>query len=469
MNRIVHGMLLMAGMIVAMFFGPFAHADDMQQRFEDMQRQLDALRQENAEMRSEMSDMRRQHDEGWLTERRATEIRQIVSDMLADADTRSASLSNGMTAGWNEHFFLASPDGRFFLQLDGQFQFRWVTSFRGDADRWRSGFEPTRTKITLRGHVFNPDLTYLIRTNFTRNEPGLVTGLYYIEDAWLRYRLNDEWSVRAGRFKLPFNREELVSSALQLLVERSLVNENTNLGRNDGIELTYSDDVNRWRFMFSDGAMDNIGGFNAVGNSGGVTALAALTEDVEYAFTMRYETLLAGNWNQFEDFTSPVGEEFAVLVGAAIHYEETEYNGAPSFSRNETRWLAWTADVSVEFGGATLFGSFTHNYVDAPTFLADIFGIVVQGGVYLTPKLEGFLRWEYGWWETSVTDFVDLHAVTVGTNYYIDGHDVKWTTDFGYGLDVIDTAWDSDIAGWRQDTSTSNPQLVLRTQIQLLF
>ena len=57
----------------------------------------------------------------------------------------------------------------------------------------------------------------------------------------------------------------------------------------------------------------------------------------------------------------------------------------------------------------------------------------------------------------------------MGGNYYFDGHDAKWSADIGFGLSQIESAWDSNIAGWRSDAAGSEPQVVIRTQLQLLF
>ncbi|MHC4130325.1 MAG: hypothetical protein ACYSUA_19635, partial [Planctomycetota bacterium] len=80
---------------------------------EDLLERIEQLEQDKARMADEIDELRTEVEDDWLTEQRADEIRNLVSDVLADADTRSSLLQDGMTAGWDEHFFLASPDGRF--------------------------------------------------------------------------------------------------------------------------------------------------------------------------------------------------------------------------------------------------------------------------------------------------------------------------------------------------------------------
>ncbi|MHC4108268.1 MAG: porin, partial [Planctomycetota bacterium] len=404
---------------------------------------------------------------------RAEEIRGLVADVLSDADTRASALSQWMTAGWSEHFFLASPDGRFKLQLAGLLQFRYVWNYHDQADTYRSGFENTRTQLTLSGHVFTPDLTYLVRGDFNTNGRGLTSGFrddgtFVLKDAWTRHQLADAWSVRFGQFKLPFTREELVGPSRQLAVERSLVNESLNLGRSQGIELTYHDDLLKATVAVSDAGEDSVGGFGIVGTEPQNEPWSF--EDTEYAVTFRVEYLAAGSWGQFADFTSPAGDEFDVLLGIAGHAQQAEANGAPTFVRDEDRWFAWTADASVEWGGANAFASFTHHYIDDPALNhINVFGMVAQGGVYLTPKLEAFARFEYGIFDIDAADFPDLTVLTLGGNYYFEGHDAKLSADIGFGISQISTAWDSDIAGWRSEGEDAEPQVVIRSQFQLQF
>ena len=466
---VLAGAVIVLGMTGADARGQALDTDqDIADEMAAMRRDLKELREENTLIKRSLDELKAHEDDAWLTEARAEEIRVLIGDVLADADTRASTLQSGFMAGWNEHFFLASPDGRFRIQLDGQLQVRWGYNYRDAPDRHRHGFELTRTKLTMRGHVFGPDLTFLVRTDKTRNEPGLVEGLFFLRDAWISYQLNNDWSVKFGLFKVPFSREELVSSAYQMAVERSLVNENTNLGRSEGVQFTHATDFDKLMFMYSDGATDNLGGFTIAG--GNPVNTSFLVEDVEWAITARWEHLYAGDWRQFADLTSPPNDEFGALLGIGLHAEYGEFTGR-GFRREENRWIAGTIDLSLELGGANLFAAVIYHYVDAPNFNANIYGLVVQAGVYVTPKVEVFSRFEYGFWDidSGTASFSVLSVITVGANYYLDGHDVKWTTDIGFGIDRVDTNFDSDLAGYRNDPEDAEPQVVFRTQFQLLF
>ena len=143
-----------------------------------------------------------------------------------------------------------------------------------------------------------------------------------------------------------------------------------------------------------------------------------------------------------------------------------------NFTRNQSTWFKATTDLSVNWGGANLFASFNWDYFDIVGSNSNVFGAVVQGGMYFTEKFEGYGRIEFGRFLLNGEPLPaadNLIAVTLGANYYIDGHDVKFSADVGFGLNPVATVWASDSAGWRADAIGVRPQIVVRTQFQLLF
>jgi hypothetical protein len=153
------------------------------------------------------------------------------------------------------------------------------------------------------------------------------------------------------------------------------------------------------------------------------------------------------------------------LVGGAIHYENLDASGmATDIDR-----VTWTVDASFELSGANLFAYVVGNHLDNDGAMPDMdqFGIVGQGGYYLTEDWEAFARYEWGDSDTASEE--DLSIITVGANYYIAGHALKWTTDVGFALDGVGATWASSGAGWREDASGEDGQVVVRSQIQLVF
>jgi hypothetical protein len=179
------------------------------------------------------------HADLWLTRQRSAEVRELVTDILADADSRAAGLDQSLTGGWNEHFFIRSEDGSFLMEALGVVQARFMLSHQrnapADNDRW--GFEASRVRLKVMGHVVDPSWHYFVQVELAQN-PGL-------RDAFVRKDLGGGWFIRAGQFKLPFTREKLETFTKTLAVDRSLVDRAYSVGRSAGLELDYVG--SRWR------------------------------------------------------------------------------------------------------------------------------------------------------------------------------------------------------------------------------
>jgi len=440
---------------------------------QDLKAQVEALQQKVAELQAA-----NQGDQ-WLTEQRAAEVRGIVHDVLADADTRASLLQSGMTAGYDDGFMIGSNDGNFSLKLNGQLQVRFLWNNQDDesaegGDETRYGFENRRTRLIFSGHVVDPAWTYKIQGDFAFTDQvmfnvgdGYVTdddsGGFNLLDAWIQYDYGNGWYTRVGQFKGPLLREELVHSGQQLAVERSIFNEIFTLDRVQGLLVGYNGDQVRLMGSVHNGARSL--------NSGAVTL------DTEIAAAARAEFLLSGNWAQFEDFTSWQDGEQGWLLGGGVAYERDEFGEDMVFnSMNvEDERLTLTGDVSAEFGGANLFAAVA--YADFQEADNNPFGFVVQGGFFVTEDIEIFGRWEYIDFDMEVVgDEDETNIATVGFNRYISDHQLKWTTDFGYAFDPVPAATDVSGntvslggAGFRTDQGDEDGQFVLRSQIQLLF
>lgn len=425
---------------------------------------VELLRNEVAQLKDEVARLRGATGDNWLTEQRAGEIRSLVQDVLADADTRASLLGSGMSAGYDNGFFLASADNNFRLKIGGRVQFRYVYNYQSsgglDGDRHRSGFENRRTRLNFEGHIVNPSWVYQVQGNFA-TAGGTFTAL----DVWAGYKFENGMMIRAGMFRPGFMFEDSTSSARQLAVERSLVNARFAQGRTEGVELsgTIGDNI-RWSGMFSDGFRSTMSPTPANFNN-----TAALARTTEFAFSGRVEALLAGNWRQFREFTSWSGESFGMMIGAGVIYQQDEFGTIVNMF--ETDVLRWTVDATFKFGGANAFVAFVGNHESMHRGgNVSQYGLVVQGGFFIVPDdIELFARYEWG--DADIVGVKDLSVITVGVNKYFSKHAVKWTTDVGYGINEVDPFWGSRGGGanWRSDAAGDKGQIVIRSQLQLVF
>ncbi len=411
----------------------------------DMQAQIDALR-------AELSQVQTTQGDNWLTERRAEEVKGLIMEVLSDADTRASLLNDGAVAGHDgKHFFIASPDGAFAMYLAGQLQFRYVYNNQdistGDEDE--GGFTTRRAKVKLKGHISSPKVKYDVTLAHSSS------GNTFLEDYNVSYDYTDNLTVSAGLMKLPFLREELVSSSKQLAAERSSTNEFFTLNRAEGIKLTYGEDNWVLNLMVSDGANTGISG--------------PFGQSSEFAATVRGDIALEGELKQAKDFTGWDGEGTSLVLGGAYHLELGDGRNGGTSDYN-----AYTVDLSYEDSGFNLYGAYIVAEIDPDSSGSsdrDMDGFVVQGGIDLVPdKTEIFGRYEFIDGDVSGED--DFDAYTVGVNFYINGHATKFTVDAVFLNEDLPT---SNPFGANAGSSSlglltgTEDEMAVRSQFQLLF
>jgi hypothetical protein len=507
---------------------------------EDLLHRIDGLERRNKALETQVTELKAMEGEKWLSQERADQIRGIVADVVADSEARANLRGDTMTAGWNDGFFLASPDGRFKLQVGGLVQprFMWShvrnTQFDFTTGQYstpyqipdliedRYGFDSNYNELVFKGHVFSPSIEYMVRTNvalgnslnlgtspdyFGSLNSGPSTGQLYLLDAWTRIAFSDNWSLRFGQYRSPYAREQLVTEANQMAVSRSTVVRNYGLWYTQGIEFQYQGDDFRWNL-----SVDNGGSSAVAGTSVNLVGTSPLdqpwwTQSVDYSVTTRLEWKPFGGWRDFTSMTSEPGGQQGLLLGAAYHVQATRPNqvttvppGTPptTVGLPENYWDAWTVDMQWNHGGASIFASAFWNYINSQSAyvattngttnifnlgnvgLVNAYGFVVQPSIYFLPKWEWYTRYEYGYVDignasaiTNATGSVAQSAfqkpysvITTGVNWYIDGQDLKWTFDMGFGMGDVSYSWQNLQAGWR---ISGTDQLVMRTQLQLQF
>ncbi len=421
--------------------------------------ELKALREKVQQLESAQQNT--QHN--WLEQRRTEEINSLVDEVIEDADQRT-SFAAGAVAGHGKKFFVASEDGNFLMEMEGQVQFRYIlnniddTAFAGDSTE--GGFQMRRAKLGFAGHIYDPSLQYKIKAGFER-----AGGGFTLEEAYGNWKLTDGQYLKIGQFKGRFNAEELVSSSKAQAVERTGVNEFFTLDYSQGVEFGGAADKWNWSVVWHDGReIENVD-FGA--------------DHTEWAFAGRVEALLAGSFKQFGDYQAWSGEKDAIRIGAGFDWEKSERGVASNWDD----FFQWTVDFAMETNGFNLFAAVigrTINGQSAGDLEADQIGMVVQAGYFLVPnKWDIFARWEQidhdGLNEldgndaaTSATVPIEdkPSVITFGTNWYIHKHNAKFTLDYSIAADGV-MKGESGL-GTRTDNA-SNDQQVIRAQFQLLF
>lgn len=433
-----------------------------------------ALKSEVAAMKARIAELEGQKSESWLNERRAEEVKALVREVLADADTRASLQGSGAVAGHNgKNFFLASEDGNYLLTVGGQIQVRYVYNMRDDAnednedneaDDNENGFTIRRAKLAFAGHIGSPKIQYMIRLKADRSDETVRTEVVKVG-----YQLTDNISIWAGEDKAPFLREELISSGRQLAVERSYLNAVNSLGYVQGIWVNWeASDMIKTSVAIHDGSRSGEG-YGSDSDSDGSNK-DFYGDNTDVAIGGRIDVKLMGDWSSWNDFSSWSGEDPSLIIGGAINWDVTETGDDISSHNNNDSVLAWTVDASFKTAGFNAFAAYVWNEALNDEISnnenVEIHSYLVQAGYMVIPdKLEPFVRYEWIEYDDPSVTNDEINILTFGANYYIKKHDAKFTLDVVYAMDPISGA---SGLGLLSD-SDNDDQIAIRAQFQLLF
>lgn len=365
------------------------------------------------------------------------------AELQSDAAGRMSSLGQG-------------ADG---ATLHGQIQFRYNANSRDSPapdEDFTHGFQTRRTKLWATGNIGDA-WGYKVQGAFNRDG-----GAFILEDMHITYRMDDNWTLGMGQFKLPVLWEEVISSSKQLAADRSVVNEVFNPDRSQGVWGQYTADEMRFWVALSDGADTANSEYDS-------------TDEADWAFSVRGEWKWAGEWDAFNQFTSFQGSDYAGKVGGAVHWQSGGSTGAVPAGTADVDVLAATLDVQVEHNGWNAYGAFVYVSVDPDGGTeTDDMGFILQGGYFFDANWEGFARFDMVMPDDDAPGASDeFSTVTVGVNHYVNegSHNNKFTADIQFFLD--NQAASSNLVGANTGvgllTDGEDGQVAFRAQWQLLF
>jgi phosphate-selective porin OprO and OprP len=378
-----------------------------------------------------------------LAQNNLDQTRAYSNEVMADATGRTSALAQGARA--------------FSVDVHGYTQFRYIYTSADDADGSdddaATGFQTARTRLSVSGNIISEDWGYFVQFGWGPE------GSTELLDAYGTYRMENGWNVMFGQFKLPFLREELVSSKYQLAWERSPMNEAFNQDRSQGIQVGFEGDQMRFMAAFSDGF--------ATANSD-YTSMS----EADFAITARGEFKWAGDWRQFRDFTSFPNSDFAGMVGLAGHYQ----TGGETANTLEVDAWALTGDVSVEGNGWNVFAALVYRDIDIDGgFDGSDWAFMVQGGIFVAPQMEIFGRFDMIFPDGDRAGDNEFSSITAGINYYVvpESHAAKLTAGIIYFLDDPDDT-DGDLTNVGNTlipilSSSDDGQFSIVGQFQLVF
>ncbi len=390
----------------------------------------------------------------------AHDVDATIAAVLADAERRSQLLaeSGSFLAGFEKgKFLLQTADKAFVFHPWLQFQLRNATlardKFAGGSDYdVQNGFEVRRMKLGFDGNLFSKDLTYLFSWAGNRSGGGLA-----LEEAWIKYAFAESFALRAGQMKDPVMHEGLTSSKRLLASERSYLENRLGNGDNfiQGVALIYAHGKLQSEVAFTDGS-----------GSANTNFEDRPTNGTDFGVAGRVQYAVMGDWKSYEDFSALGTKDRLFVVGGGADWTQSGDSGV----------LQYTADAQYETpGGLGAYGAFIGRFSSnaAAAAGADMNDWGAMGQVaYLVPNTqwEPFVRYDFTHFDgkqyaPAVEN--DVHEITVGANYYFQGHSAKLTLDGSWlpnGVPANQADGGADILA-----NPGNNIFVLRVQFQLLI
>ncbi|RMH26526.1 MAG: hypothetical protein D6692_09150 [Planctomycetota bacterium] len=379
----------------------------------------------------------------------------VQGSALAADDALAIALSNAEMES-----LASSMNNAGSLSLGVQMQFRYQFNSRDDAsitlanpdDDLSVGFVMRRAKVEAKGDITD---SMKGKAVFAFNR---TNGTAVLEDLYADWAVNDTLTLRIGQFKLPVLREESISSKYQLAPERSAMNETFNQDRSQGVQAMFGGDNWRGMVAFSDGANSD----NTVFTS---------SAEADYALTGRFDFKFGeASFKQFDQFTSFRGAAGGSVLGAAFHWQ-TMGDTNPSAPTSTDMMLA-TVDYQLVADGWNLFVAGVWSNTDTGATDFDDFGLIAQGGIFVSDQTELFARWD-----SVLPDDdrgatgEDFNTVTFGVNYYFvpESHAAKFTLGLSWYLDDTTSSIVSTSDGHNLLPDSEDGQFGITAQAQLLF
>jgi hypothetical protein len=132
-----------------------------------------------AAQEAKIADLQARSDQRWLNEERTEEVKGLIRDALADADTRASLAADGATAGNDGRFFIKTADDSFRLNIGGLFAFRYVADLRGvkhpganptpdisALSGHEDGFQMRRFEVFFTGYIGDPKIDYNVTLRY---------------------------------------------------------------------------------------------------------------------------------------------------------------------------------------------------------------------------------------------------------------------------------------------------------------
>ncbi|MDH5676599.1 MAG: OprO/OprP family phosphate-selective porin [Myxococcales bacterium] len=366
-----------------------------------------------------------------------------------------------------------SADGDFALATRLRAQFLYTTE---KTDQWQQSFQIRRARLQFGGHVFGKNNKFKAEFAVSPRDMGMrdrpdaeaEPKTSPLLDWYLDFTQLRDLSLRVGQYKIPHNRQRVVSSGNLRLVDRSIVNSEFTLDRDLGFDLRSKD-------LFGLGFLRYYAGIY-VGEGRNRNTM----DDFGMLYLARVEVLPMGDFKDYSEGDHARTPEPKLSIGLGYaHLENGKKDrgvlGTRPADGGVTDFDSLTADVVFRLMGFSFETEFMYrdgkrqpgNAVDPATMMPfpvsgprNGYGIMGQAG-YLLPDLDLEVVARVGAnrqaGDESVLD--EQTELGGGVNYYFAEHPLKLQLDYFH---LTERAGDDPDADWESEDR-------IRLQLQAAF
>lgn len=403
----------------------------------------------------------------------------VDPELAAAIDSYLERNSTAKAAYGSKGFRLESHDGNFQTNLQFRAQLRFTDPTRSDPRqvddfeaKEKSTFEARRVRMKIGGHGYKPWLKYYFEVDLQPTRSSTSSGANAssrVIDWRIDVAKSKAFGIRAGQWKIDYNRERVDSSGRQQFVERSIVNRTFTVDRQMGIgargrlfegtaaDVRYyvgaftgegrgvaNDDRNlmyitrlQWNFLGRDLPLRQ----TDVERTKEPTASFAIGAATHRGRATRWSSSGGGNLDGFDSTSTAFNGQHRIHQAVA----ELAYKHQGFSTQNEFHWKSIT-DKSMGYGMSGRE--------------SDLYGLYSQAGYFFNEIFECFpepleLAARYAWVRepNEMTRSIDnqRQEFTVAANWFIAGHNNKITLDYSY------LTLDDDVLG--RDKSSSRIRL----------
>jgi len=335
--------------------------------------------------------------------------------------------------GYKKGFYFRTRDDKFLMKMTGRIQMRYGYEDRdnvpGEEDD--SSFSLRRARLKWDGHAYH-DFKYKIElalksqgTKATTTEDGDKAKAVELIDWWAEYKKYSFAKIRFGQWKVPFNRQRVVSSAKLQMIDRATSQDEFTMDRQIGTMVSGN--------LFGKKMEYYAGMFNGNGRN------EKSNGNNEHLYIAR------ASWNPFGSYGKGIGEQISDLawsekpmaqLSAAIAFdnaadETIDLNGLGETTSDNVDRTSLVGEYGLKYRGFSTSAEFYwRKYDDIGGRSIIDRGFFVQGGYFLIPKhLEITGRY-------SLVDFDNrrkadaVRETTAGINYFFAGQGKKLQFNF---------------------------------------